>query len=108
MRVESGGERTRCYGRRIIDVGHDFRKEEKKKKVGTVHERERVPMDCPYRVEKIGHIFAAGPDWARRTGESAWANVDMNTCEDISRHLNSTGTASAIGCYRKVGTYATT
>lgn len=31
MRVESGGERTRCYGRRIIDVGHDFRKEEKKK-----------------------------------------------------------------------------
>ena len=80
----------------------------KKKKVRSVHERERVPMDCPHRVEKIGHIFAAGPDWARRTGESAWVNVDMNTCEDISRHLNSTGTASAIGYYRKEGTYATT
>lgn len=73
-----------------------------------MHERERVPMDCPHREEKIGHIFAAGPEWARRTGESAWVNVDMNTSEDISRHLNSTGTASAIGYYRKEGTYATT
>ena len=107
MRVWSGGERTRRYGRQIVDVGHDFRKEEKKK-VRSVHERERVPMDCPHRVVKIGHIFAAGPEWARRTGESAWVNVDMNTCEDISRHLNSTGTASAIGYYRKEGTYATT